>query len=164
MPSSKAVHMPNRQSFLPRRFAAVLVLALVGLSTPALASTGPGLPFPKVVLTAQSGSYEGSQSNNSVYFTAVFNQRVRGFSADDVQVWGTANPQSVEVSGSGAVYTVRVSGMNASGRVYAQVRDRAAVNPMGLPSSASNTAYTDYFFSVCARAGDLATIATPTRC
>lgn len=36
--------------------------------------------------------------------------------------------------------------MNATGRVYAQVRDKAAVNPMGLPSSASNTAYTDYYF------------------
>lgn len=164
MPSSKEVHMPNHQSFLTRRFAAVLVLALVGLSTPALASTGPGMPFPKVVLTAQSGSYEGSQGNNSVYFTAVFNQRVRGFSSDDVQIWGTANPQSVEVSGSGAAYTVRVSGMNASGSVYAQVRERAAVNPMGLPSSASNTAYTAYTFSVCTAVGDLGTNALLTKC
>ena len=122
------------------------MLALIGLSTPALASTGPGMPFPKVVLSAQSDSYDGFKDNNSVYFTVVFNQRVKGFSADDVDVWGTANPQSVEVSGSGATYTVRVSGMNATGRVYAQVRDKAAVNPMGLPSSASNTAYTDYYF------------------
>ena len=132
----------------------LLALSFVGVSRSADAATGPGVPYPRVSISADNSNYEGTVNNNSVYFTVTFNQIVDGFGPEDVNFWGDANPQSVETSGSGAVYHVRISGMNATGYVYAQIRARAVTNrfAFGLPNLfPSNTASTYYYYNVCSQ-------------
>ena len=130
----------------------LLALSFVGVSRSADAATGPGVPYPRVSISADNSSTEGETNNNSVYFTVTFNQIVDGFGPEDVNFSGDANPQSVETSGSGAVYHVRISGMNATGYVYAQIKARAVTNrfAFGLPNLfPSNIDSTFYYYNVC---------------
>ena len=75
-----------------------------------------------------------------VLFSVVYDKPVTGFTAGDVQLSGTAGPTSVNVSGSGANYTVSVGGMTRTGTVIATIPANAAVGALsGLPNTASTS-------------------------
>jgi hypothetical protein len=74
-----------------------------------------------------------------VAFDVTFSESVTGFDDADVLLTGTAGATTASVSGSGASYTVNVSGMTVSGTVIASVKDGAAADAAGNPSTASTS-------------------------
>jgi len=61
---------------------------------------------------------QNSPSNKAIlYFDAIFSENVTNFSADDIQLSGSAGANVVNISGTGPDYLVAVSGMNADGNV-----------------------------------------------
>src|SRR5262249_47345156 len=73
----------------------------------------------------------------------VFSEPVTGFATGDVVLSGTAGATTAIVTGSGATYTVAVSGMTSDGTVVALipagVATDAAANPNTASTSADNT-------------------------
>ena len=55
-------------------------------------------------------------SVSPIVFDVVFSEPVTGFADNDVTLSGTAGATTASVSGSGATYTVAVSGMTGAGR------------------------------------------------
>ena len=58
----------------------------------------------------------------------MFSEPVTGFATGDVTLSGTAGATTAIVSGSGANYTVTVSGMTTSGTVIASINAGVAVD------------------------------------
>ena len=69
----------------------------------------------------------------------VFSETVTGFDASDISLSGTAGATTAIVSGSGAIYTVSVSGMTADGTVIASINAGAAQDTVGNLSTASTS-------------------------
>ncbi|MGQ9454477.1 MAG: proprotein convertase P-domain-containing protein [Armatimonadota bacterium] len=75
-----------------------------------------------------------------IKFTAVFSRAVNDFTADDVQVTGTAGgTKKVAVTGSGRIYTVSVSGMTSTGTVVALIPAGVAHDAAGNANLASTS-------------------------
>ena len=74
-------------------------------------------------VTATSGTH--------IRFTVTFSESVTGFTSDDVVLDGTAGADTAVVTGSGAHYTVTVSGMTGSGTVTALIPAGAAQDASG---------------------------------
>jgi hypothetical protein len=74
-----------------------------------------------------------------ITYTVTFSEPVTGLDSIDVVIGGTAGATLATVTGSGATYTVEVSGMLRDGTVTAQVGAGAAVDAAGNPSSASTS-------------------------
>ena len=75
---------------------------------------------PTVTVNQAAGQADPTGAS-SVNFTVVFSEAVTGFSSNDINLSGTANPATAVVTGSGSTYTVAVSGMTNSGTVIASV-------------------------------------------
>ena len=87
--------------------------------------------------------YQSSITNkDTIIFVATFNDDVSGFTSyDNILLSGTANPDTYTISGSGAVYNIKVSGMTQDGTVIIEIPENAATNTYGKKSTASiNTA------------------------
>ncbi len=81
-------------------------------------------------------------SAQPVNFTVIFNELVTGLTAADISLTGsTANVSSavINVSGSGNVYTVSVSGITSSGQVKVGIGAGAATDALGNPNLASTS-------------------------
>ena len=75
-----------------------------------------------------------------INFTVVFSEPMTGFTNADITLGGTATgPLTVVVSGSGATYTVTVSGMTTSGTVTASIAAGVATDVAGNNNTASTT-------------------------
>jgi len=94
---------------------------------------------PQVSVEQAAGQADPS-SDPTVQFTATFSEPVTGFATGDVTIGGTAGATTAEVSGSGATYTVTVSGMTASGTVVVTIAAGVAVDGANNPNQASTSA------------------------
>jgi hypothetical protein len=74
-----------------------------------------------------------------IFFTVVFDEPVSGFDAAGVSLSGTAGPTTATVTGSGASYTVAVSGMTANGTVVVDIAAGAASDAAGNTSLAATS-------------------------
>ncbi|HQJ98767.1 MAG TPA: Ig-like domain-containing protein, partial [Thermoleophilia bacterium] len=74
-----------------------------------------------------------------ISFTVTFSEPVTGFTSEDVTLSGAAGAGTVVVAGSGATYTVAVSGMTRQGTVVASLPAGAAQDAAGNPSLASTS-------------------------
>lgn len=80
-------------------------------------------------------------TNANPTFTVTFSEDVTGFAASDVTLDGTAGgTKTASVSGSGASYTVTVSGMTSDGTVTAAIAAGVAADLVGNTNEASPSA------------------------
>ena len=88
----------------------------------------------------QAAGQADPTATSPIRFDVVFSEPVTGFDAADVILSGTAaGPLTATVTGSGATYTVTVSGMTSRGTVIATIRAGAATDPATDPSFASTS-------------------------
>ena len=111
---------------------------IVGLA-PAPGALAVDTTAPTVAVN-QAVTQADPASTAPVNFTVVFIEAVSSFTASDVVIGGTAGgAKTATVTGTGAVYTVAVSGMTSSGTVTASLPLGAAVDGAGNPSLASTS-------------------------
>ena len=113
----------------------------VGTTAPVWSKTFSQSSPPKVTVTINQGAAQPDPTSQSpIVYDVVFSESVTGFSSAGVSVTGTAQgTKTIAVDGSGANYTVSVSGMTSSGTVIASIKANAAQNAAGNPSSASTS-------------------------
>jgi hypothetical protein len=93
-------------------------------------------------VTVNQAVGQADPTNTSpINFTVAFSERVAGFAAADVEVFGTAGATAttVEVSGGPKVFNVAVSGFAADGAVTAWVPASAATDVVGNTSTESTS-------------------------
>jgi ELWxxDGT repeat protein len=108
------------------------------------ASAGGSVHFdnvPPAVTIDQAVGQADPTDDTQIQFTVTFSEPVTGFDATDVSFAGSDNPGSLAaaVSGSGADYTVTVTGMSGAQTVVASIPAGAAVDLAGNPSLASTS-------------------------
>jgi len=98
-------------------------------------------PPPLTVKINQAPTQADPTSASPIAFNVVFSTPVTGFTASDIKFTGsTAGGTLVAtVSGSGAKYTVQVTGMTTSGKVIVSIPAAAAVNARGQKNRASTS-------------------------
>jgi uncharacterized repeat protein (TIGR01451 family)/CSLREA domain-containing protein len=95
---------------------------------------------PTVTINQAAGQADPT-SSSPILFTVVFSTAVTGFTASDVSFAGSTVGGTLVagVSGSGADYTVSVTGMTGNGTVVASIPAGAAANSSDTPSAASTS-------------------------
>ncbi len=78
-------------------------------------------------------------ASGPVVFDVVFSKPVTGFNTNSVTFGGTAIPSLVNISGSGANYTVSLSGMQNNGTVFASVQANVVTDANGNINAASTS-------------------------
>ncbi len=91
---------------------------------------------PSVAVSEATGQ-DDPTSTSPVNFAVVFSEPVDDFTDSDVSLSGTANPDTVVVTGSGDTYNVEVSGMDADGTVVISIGENAAHDAAGNGNIAS---------------------------
>ena len=102
------------------------------------AGTTPAVPFSPAFPNVLSINAPGSAVTNSAAFTVTFNQSVTGVDAADFNLVATgtvANGTISSVTGSGATYTVNVTGITGSGTLGLNLVDLPTIT--ALPSFAA---------------------------
>jgi hypothetical protein len=103
-------------------------------------STDNSVTWGLTVTINQAAGQADPTSTSPINFSVVFSSAVTGFAADDVTITGTAGgTKSVTVSGSGANYTVAVSGMTSSGTVTASIAAGRASNGTNTNLASTST-------------------------
>ncbi len=115
-----------------RHRRATIRVAVVGLMSAAVGvlsmPAAHAVVAPTVTINQSPGQADPT-SGSTVDFTVVFTQTVTGFTAADVNLAGTAGGTLLaSLSGSGANYTVSVTGMTGNGTVIASIPAGAAQN------------------------------------
>ena len=120
----------------PLRRASVLIAALTVI---ALLSASPSAAAGPTVTINQAAGQLDPTSGSTIEFTATFSTPVTGFDAADVSLGGTTAGGGlvVTVSGGSSIYTVAISGMNATGEVVVSIPAGAAEDFGSNPSAAS---------------------------
>ncbi len=94
---------------------------------------------PTVTINQAVGQVDPTNTS-PILFTVVFSEPVTGFITGDVTFAGTAGGAKVgTVSGSGANYTVSVTGMTTSGTVIASIAASRAIDLAGNNNAASSS-------------------------
>ncbi|OQX98723.1 MAG: hypothetical protein B6I20_10730, partial [Bacteroidetes bacterium 4572_117] len=75
-----------------------------------------------------------------INFIATFSEEVTGFTGDDIDLSGTANPTTVDVTGSSPEFNVAVSGMANDGTVIVTIPGAVCTDIAGNVNSASTNA------------------------
>ena len=83
---------------------------------------------PPTATINQAAAQADPTSTSPLLFTVVFSEVVTGFATGDVTLSGTAGATTASVSGSGANYTVTVTGMNQSGTVIVSIPANVATD------------------------------------
>ena len=96
------------------------------------------VPAGPAVRVDQADDQADPTTDDTIRFTAVFNDSVTGFDSSDVVLSGTAGAATATVSGSGTTYTIAVTGMTRSGTVTVSIPAGAATGS-GQPSAASTS-------------------------
>ena len=90
---------------------------------------------PPTVTINQGGGQVDPTNGTPILFNVVFSEPVTGFASGDISLAGTTTPGAVAgVSGSGATYTVSISGMTTSGAAVASIIAAAATDAAGNPA------------------------------
>jgi hypothetical protein len=97
-------------------------------------------PAPKVTINQAAGQLDPT-TGGPILFDVVFSESVTGFTASDVSFAGSTVGGTLvaTVTGSGATYTVSVSGMTGSGNVVVSIPAGAATSAGGFASRASTS-------------------------
>jgi len=91
-------------------------------------------------VTIDQAPGQGDPTGTSpIVFDVTFSEPVSGFATGDVTLGGTAGATTAVVTGSGATYTVSVSGMSVSGSVTASIAAGKAQDGAANPSNASTS-------------------------
>ena len=98
----------------------------------------PDLTKPTVTIN-EAADQDDPTAASPILFTVVFSEPVAGFETDDVTLGGSALPTTAVVTGSGAIYSVAVSGMSTGGAVTASIGAGAAVDAASNTSLASTS-------------------------
>ena len=99
----------------------------------------PVIPAPTVTINQGNGQADPT-STGPINFTVQFSEPVTGFDSSDIAFSGTVGGTlSAAISGSGADYTVAVSGMTGSGTVVASVKPNGAINSSAIGNAASTS-------------------------
>ncbi len=126
-----------------RRRRATIRVAVLGLVSAAVGvlsiPAAHAVVAPPSVTINQAVGQADPTSGSTVQFTVVFSQTVTGFVAADVSLAGSAGTPVAALSGSGANYTVSVTGMTSSGTVIATILAGVAQNTTGELNEASTT-------------------------
>jgi hypothetical protein len=100
---------------------------------------------PPTVSVGPAAGQPDPTGSSSIKFTVTFSESVTGFTAADVSLGGTAGGTlQAAVTGSGAVYTVTVTGMTSPGSVTVAVPAGGAADAAGNTNTASTTASIQY--------------------
>src|SRR5947209_6703529 len=115
-----------------------------GNTSTASTSTDNTVTFDNVkpdVTINQAGGQADPTNAGPVSFAVHFSEAVTGFTASDVDLTSSTvgGTLSASVSGSGADYTVSVTGMSGDGLVIAKIPAAAAADAAGNTSSASTS-------------------------
>jgi hypothetical protein len=110
---------------------------------------------PPDVTINQASAQIDPTSVSPVVFAVVFSESVTGFATGDVTLTGTAGATTATVAGSGANYSVSVSGMNQTGTVIAKIAASVAADSSANPNSSSTSTDNTVIFHY------LVAIATP---
>ena len=98
---------------------------------------------PPTVTIKQNPSQPDSTNAPPIIFDVVFSEPVQNFETGDIALSGSAGANSAVVSGSGANYTVTVSGMTQSGTVIVpNIPANVAQDLSGKQNTASTTGAT----------------------
>jgi hypothetical protein len=115
--------------------ATVNPLGIVSVNIPALPDVTP----PTVTIDQAAGQLDPT-SAAPINFTVVFSEPVTGFATGDVTLSGTASAgATATVTGSGAFYTVGVTGMTVDGTIIADIPADVASDAAGNPNAASTS-------------------------
>ncbi|MFN8257010.1 MAG: hypothetical protein U0W24_15045 [Bacteroidales bacterium] len=92
-------------------------------------------------------------NSDTVHFKIDFTEDVVDFSPDDVVLSGTAIPSQVNITGSGKIFDVAVSGMTESGTVEINISANTVHNVFGTPNAEpviiNNSVTCDYIAPSC---------------
>jgi len=105
----------------------------------------PNPTFLKVTIN-QVDNQANTTSSSPINFTVVFSAPVSNFSAEEVDVSGTAEATTVRLTGSGTTYNVAVSGMAHSGTVIASIPEGVASSPSVSGANLSSTSTNNIVF------------------
>ncbi|MFZ1452364.1 MAG: M36 family metallopeptidase, partial [Ferruginibacter sp.] len=92
-----------------------------------------------LVTINQAAAQPDPTTTSPINFTVVFDQAVTGFATGDVVLTGTAGATLATVTGSGANYTVAVTGMTSSGTVIATIPAGVCQNAAAQTNLASTS-------------------------
>jgi hypothetical protein len=101
-------------------------------------STAFDVIAPTVTINQAPGQADPTNTS-PITFEVVFSEPVTGFETGDVTLEGTAGATIGTVTGSGATYTVAVSGMTGSGTVIASIPAGVAQNAAAVGNSLSTS-------------------------
>jgi hypothetical protein len=115
-----------------------------GNTSAASTSTDNTVSFDNVAPTVtinQAAGQEDPTNDSPILFTVVFSEIITGLTAEDISLAGSTvgGTLTAAVSGSGASYTVAVTGMDGVGTVVASVVGGAANDAAGNASAASTS-------------------------
>jgi hypothetical protein len=99
---------------------------------------------PPTVTVVPAAGQTNPTTANPMKYTVTFSEAVTGFDASDVTVSGTAKPTSVNVTGSGATYTIEVGGMSRRGTVTVATAAGAVSDTFGNPVAAATAPVQTY--------------------
>ncbi|WP_232056351.1 Ig-like domain-containing protein [Tuwongella immobilis] len=101
--------------------------------------------FVRPTATITSNAPLNTTTTQPIIFTIVFSEGVFGLDESDLSVSGTApGTPTFIVRGSGAAYSVEVSGLTGAGTVTLSLRDEAAIDPSGNRSQPASSAAVTY--------------------
>ena len=129
-----------------------LITAVAGSTfTADFVLNAPDTTGPSVSLDQAVGQTDPTNVS-PIAFTAVFNEPVSDFAADDVTLGGTAGATTATVTetspNDGTTYTIAVSGMITSGTVTAAIAAGVATDSVGNPNAASTSTDNEVTFVV----------------
>jgi hypothetical protein len=91
-------------------------------------------------VTVNQASSQNDPTNTApISFTVEFSEAVSGFSASDLQLAGTATATSVNISGTGPIYTVAVAGITDDGIITLSLPANRVADAAGNPNGASTS-------------------------
>jgi hypothetical protein len=102
---------------------------------------------PSVTINQAPGQADPTNAS-PINFNVVFSEPVSGFENGDVALEGTAGATTATVTGSGAIYTVAVSGMTGSGTVIASIPAGVAQNEAAVGNSLSTSSENSVTYDV----------------
>ncbi|WP_148614073.1 OmpL47-type beta-barrel domain-containing protein [Nocardioides rubriscoriae] len=108
-------------------------VSVIGSTTVRLDTTAP------TVTVAKAGGQADPTNASTAQLTVTFSEAVTGFTSTDVVLSGVTGATAA-VSGTGASYTVAISGMTGQGTLSVSVPAAAAVDVADNPNTASGTA------------------------
>ncbi len=91
------------------------------------------------VTVNQASGQSDPASQEPVLFTVVFSENVTDFDISDIVITGSANPQNIAIIGSGANYTIQLSGIVSNGDIGVNIPQGGIHNSVGNPNQSATS-------------------------